>query len=195
MTNQDMARMRRGSDYARSSGELLVVDPTVDDVATLLDGRRADVELLRLVPGGRGLEQIAGHLAGRRDITALHILSHGEPGALLLAGERVDLPGLVKRPGVLADIADALAEDARVVLYGCSVAAGPAGRAFLDFLEASLDVRVAASVGPVGAATLAAAGPCVAATARQSSRSSHRRRWRSMPACWRARPAPPATTS
>jgi Ca2+-binding RTX toxin-like protein len=134
--------------------ELLIVDPAVGQAHVLLDGRRADVEVVHLAPGGRGLEQVAGHLAGRRGIIALHVLSHGEPGALLLAGERIDLAGLAARSGVLADIADSLAADARVVLYGCSVAAGPAGRGLLDYLEGSFGVAVAASEAPVGAAAL-----------------------------------------
>ena len=112
------------------------------------------MDVLHLVPGRRGLEQIATHLAGRRGVTSLHILSHGEPGAILLAGERVDLPALVMRRVALAGIADALAPDAEVLLYGCSVAAGPRGRGFLEYLEASLGADVAASVSPVGASTL-----------------------------------------
>ncbi|MEQ8394645.1 DUF4347 domain-containing protein [Thalassobaculum sp.] len=136
------------------SSELLVIDAAVSDSALLVDGLRPGIEVLHLVPGGRGLEQIAAHLAGRRGVTALHILSHGEPGALLLAGDRIDLPALAMRHGVLSDLAETLAADASVVLYGCSVAAGRLGRGFLEYLEASLGVDVAASVSPVGAAAL-----------------------------------------
>ena len=71
----------------------------------------------------------------------------------MLAGERVDLPALAASPWALETIAGALADDASVVLYGCSVAAGPAGRNFLFSLEACLGVAVAASDGPVGSAT------------------------------------------
>lgn len=155
MINHDMARERCGDDgILRRGCELLIVDPGVADASVLLDGRRTDIEVLQLAPDGRGLEQIAAHLSGRRGVTALHILSHGMPGALLLAGGRIDVPALAMRPGVLADIAGALAADAQVVLYGCSLAAGPAGHRFVDFLEASLGVAVAASVTPVGAEAL-----------------------------------------
>lgn len=180
MNRQDMARERcAGYEEPRRARELLIVDPGVEDASVLLDGRRADVEVLHLAPDGRGLEQIAALLSGRRGIATLHILSHGEPGILLLAGERIDVPALVMRPAVLADIAGALAADAQVMLYGCSLAAGHAGHRFLDYLEAALGVAVAASVMPVGAAaqgggwTLrgrdgAAAEPVFAAAARDA---------------------------
>ncbi len=131
--------------------EILVVDPDVDDAGALLDGRRAGFDVLRLIEGGNALGQILRHLDGRRGITALHVLSHGEPGALRLAGERVDRTALAARPAALAAIAGRLAADAEVVLYGCSVAAGSVGRGFVDNLETSLGVAVAASAGPVGA--------------------------------------------
>ena len=98
---------------------VLVVDCGVGDAGVLLDGRRADIAVLRLTPDGRPLDQIARHLEGRRGVPALHVLSHGEPGALMLAGERVDLPALAASPWALETIAGALADDASVVLYGC----------------------------------------------------------------------------
>lgn len=147
-----------GSLAAEDSGEadreILVVDPGVDEPSVLVHGRRPGIEVLYLRAGGRGLEQIAEFVAGRCGIEALHLLCHGEPGALVLAGERVDLPALAVRPGVLEDIARSFHDDARVLLYGCSVASGAEGLMFLDFLEARLGVGVAASAGPVGAATL-----------------------------------------
>ncbi|MEQ8394646.1 DUF4347 domain-containing protein [Thalassobaculum sp.] len=146
--------LQAGSAHPDSGNELLVVDSAVGDASLLVSGRRAGMDVLHLAPDRRGLEQIASHLAGRSGITSLHVLSHGEPGALLLAGDRIDLPALAMRRVALAGIASALTEDAEVLLYGCSVAAGPRGRGFLEYLEAALGADVAASVSPVGASTL-----------------------------------------
>lgn len=133
-------------------GEILIVDSAVADQTHLVDGRRPGIDVIRLQEGGRGLEQIAEQLGDRRMITELHVLCHGEPGALLLAGDRVDLPALAMRPGVLAVISEALDDSAVVALYGSSVAAGAVGLHFLDYLETVLGVAVAASAGPVGSA-------------------------------------------
>ncbi len=147
---------RSRTDRPRADGrtaerELLIVDPGVDDIAILLAGLRDGVDVLHLAADGRGFEQIAGHLAGRRGVPALHIICRGEPGCLLLAGTRIDLPAIAVRYGVLADIACALDRDAKVVLYACSVGADPAGSRFLDYLEVALGTDVAAASRPVGA--------------------------------------------
>ncbi len=128
--------------------------PAPPAAPVLVNGRRPEIEVLHLSPGGRGLEQIADHLAGLHGISILHLLCHGEPGVLVLAGDRIDLPALAVRRALLADMGPAFGCGARVALYGCSVAAGAAGLQFLDYLEAALGVGVAASAGPVGAAAL-----------------------------------------
>lgn len=143
-----------GTEGPAAGRDVLVVDAGIHDPAILINGRHPGVEVVRLEPGGRGLEQIAGQLAGRRGISSLHLLCRGEPGALVLAGERIDLPALAMRPAVLTGIAAALEPGAVVALYGCSVASGAAGLKFLDYLEAVLGVSVAASAGLVGAPAL-----------------------------------------
>ena len=133
---------------------LLVIDPGVLDVATLLEGCLAHVDVMVLTPDGDALGQIGAYLlgtSGKSAVSSLHILSHGMPGALRLAGETFDLPALARQSAALARIAAALAPDADVVLYGCSVAASASGRRFIAFLEGALDAPVAASSSPVGA--------------------------------------------
>lgn len=136
-----------------TAASLIVVDCDVASAAVLLDGLPADSDVLQLSGGGGGLAQIAGYLQGRRGLSGLHIVGRGAPGALHLSGERIDRAALWAAEGDLTWIADALAEDALVVLYGGSVAAGPQGAQFLDHLERVLGVAVAASAGPVGSAS------------------------------------------
>lgn len=145
---------RRITATAAVGSELLVVDSGIGEAQMLVGGRRSGIDVVHLAGGGRGLEQIIGHLADHRGVTALHLLSHGEPGVLVLAGERVDLPAVAMRRAVLSAAAEAFAPGAIVAIYGCSVAAGAAGLQFLDYLETVLGVGVAASAGPVGAAAL-----------------------------------------
>ena len=93
-------------------------------------------------------------MAGRQNVSALHILSHGAPGALALSGQRIDAATLAARPALMAAIRGALSDDSEIVLYGCSVAQGAHGAAFVAALSALLDRPVAASAGPVGATRL-----------------------------------------
>jgi len=143
-----------GGEAAPGGAEILVVDAGIDVPDILVNGCRRGVGVHRLEAGGRGLEQIAAGLGKRRDVSVLHLLSRGEPGALLLAGDRIDLPALAMRPALLVELSEAFRPDAVLVLYGGSVACGPAGLRFLDYLETALGITVAASATPVGAAAL-----------------------------------------
>jgi len=133
---------------------ILFVDSAVDSASRLLAGLHPGFEAVQLPESGDPVAAIALHLAGRRDIAALHILSHGAPGALSLSGQRIDAAALAARPALTAAIRDALSGDAEIVLYGCSVAQGQHGEAFVDALSALLDRPVAASAHPVGATRL-----------------------------------------
>ncbi|WP_193186591.1 DUF4347 domain-containing protein [Nisaea sediminum] len=129
----------------------LVVDRGVRDSDILLAERDPSFQVIRLEKDGDPLGQIAVALAGERDVASLHILSHGEPGALILANTRVDTEILGRSSKYLDAIRSSLAWDADIVLYGCSVGAGNTGREFVDALEKRLGAEVLASALPVGA--------------------------------------------
>ncbi|WPZ32629.1 DUF4347 domain-containing protein [Thalassobaculum sp. OXR-137] len=133
---------------------VLVIDAEVAEAGLLIDDLDDAVDILLLIPGRSGLGQIADYLEFRRDVPSLHILSHGQPGALFLAGSRIDLASLVLSQKTLDTIAAALSADASVVLYGCSVMAGPKGSSFTRFLGVALDADVSASLMPVGSLAL-----------------------------------------
>lgn len=140
-----------GAGFGVVRREIAFIDRGVDHGQVLHDGVPAGIAVAWIEPGRPALTQIAARLADGPPVGALHIVGHGEPAALLLAGERIDGRMLVDRPSALAGIARALAADALVTLYSGSVAAGPIGRAFVDVLETGLGAAVAASDGPVGA--------------------------------------------
>lgn len=129
---------------------VLAIDPDVHDADCLIADLGDDVDILLLVPGRSGLGQIADFLADRRDVPSLHILSHGRPGSLMLAGSRIDLAALVLSHQTLETIAGALGEQPSVVLYGCSVLAGPKGASFARFLSVVLHAEISGSLMPVG---------------------------------------------
>lgn len=139
---------------ATKTADVLFIDPAVMHADPLLAGLDTATAVYRLSAGGNAFGQIAAALGARRGLTNLHLLSHGEPGTLLLAGERVDLGMLADSGDALDAIAATLADDATVILYGCSVAGGVEGQQFLEALELALGVPVAAADAPVGAEAL-----------------------------------------
>jgi|GEM_PF-391341 len=135
--------------------ELVVIDGAVPDLQAVRHAaarRRAGA--LVLEPGRDGLEQIVDRLAGYRGFSALHIVGHGRDGAITLAGAEVDAISAERSAGLLARIGAVLTPDGSLLLYGCGVAAGERGRAFVARLAALTGVAVAAAAGPVGAASL-----------------------------------------
>ena len=80
-----------GGQDSRSAGkEIVFIDSRVEDYASLLAGSEVD-EFVVLKPDRNGVEQMAEYLHGRAGIEAIHILSHGTPGGLLIGDSLLDL--------------------------------------------------------------------------------------------------------
>lgn len=135
-----------------TAAEFLFVDAGVENSEILIDGLAPSTEVIRLLKDQAPLEQIAAAVTGRNDIGTVHILSHGEPGALALAGEQVDEACLKENASALDAIKSALSESAEIALWACSTAANATGQSFAKALEAATGARVFAADGPVGAA-------------------------------------------
>ena len=136
--------------------ELVVIDGRIADSQALLDDlvARSDTatrfETLVLDRSDDAIARIGQALAGRQDIAALHILSHGAEGQLLLGDRVIDVQTLQQRASELGTWADALASDADILLYGCNVGAGEAGNALVQQLAQLTSADVAASSDDTG---------------------------------------------
>ncbi|MGL4325736.1 MAG: DUF4347 domain-containing protein, partial [Beijerinckiaceae bacterium] len=101
-----------------------------------------------------GVEQMAAALSGESDISAIHIISHGQSGNLHLG--RAELTQETMQ-GQYADefaaIRDRLSADADILLYGCDVGDGASGRDFVAALSQITRADIAASNDLTGSAT------------------------------------------
>jgi Ca2+-binding RTX toxin-like protein len=152
------------------------VDSGVDGYAALLDGLlgqdgAADARVFVLDSARDGVAQIGEVLDGASDIAAIHILSHGTSGGLQLGSTRLDMQTLGLHAEALRSWGEALGTDADLLLYGCDVADGEWGAAFVEDLAALTGADVAASTDRTGAAALggdwileASTGPIESAT-------------------------------
>jgi hypothetical protein len=104
--------------------ELVVIDAGVADPDTLIAALPPGTAVLLLDPGRDGLEQIAAALQGRTGLTALHIVSHGAPGQIVLGSTLLGATTLAAHADALAALGAALAEHGDLLLYGCDVAVG-----------------------------------------------------------------------
>jgi len=131
-----------------------IIDSRAGDVAAIVASLPAGATVFVLDPARDGLAQIAGLLAGTQDIQALNIVSHGSAGALWLGDGVLDGAGLADHAADLAAIGTHLAPGGDILLYGCDVAAGATGAAFIDSLAGLTGADVAASTDLTGSAAL-----------------------------------------
>ncbi len=130
------------------------IDGSLDNLDTLLAAMRPGARVVVLDPAGDGLAQIADALAGTSGLDAIHIISHGSAGILRLGSGALDTAVIASQPEALATIGSALSASGDLLLYGCDVAAGQAGQAFIAALAAATGADVAASTDLTGAAFL-----------------------------------------
>ena len=138
---------------AETPHEIIFVDARVQDLHAFLAGRTTEV--IMLDPSRDGVEQMAAALAGRTGIDAIHILSHGDAGQLYLGDSTLDAHSISgEHADELATIKTALSNNADILIYGCDVAAGDQGQAFVTALATATGADVAASIDSTGSADL-----------------------------------------
>jgi predicted cupin superfamily sugar epimerase len=93
-------------------------------------------------------------LANRSDIASVHIVSHGAEGSLQLGASTINSDNLQAYSNSLQQWASALTADADILLYGCDVASGETGEAFVQQLSQLTGADVAASDDLTGSAAL-----------------------------------------
>jgi Domain of unknown function (DUF4347) len=135
--------------------EVAFIDDSLPDLETLIADLGPNVEIHLINSQADGIDQIADVLAGRSDIAALHILSHGEAGVLHVGNGLLTAETMRSHyANELAVIRSALSENADLLIYGCDFAAGDAGRAAAQALADATGADVAASEDLTGSADL-----------------------------------------
>jgi len=138
--------------------ELAFIDPAIPDYHTLVEGLRAAgsdgrrLELVVLDAHQDGITQITAALSATRDVSAVHVLSHGSDGSVRLGSGRLDFEALVSNAGTIQGWARSLAPGADLLIYGCDVAGGEAGRSLMQALTRLTGADVSASDDRTGAA-------------------------------------------
>ena len=131
--------------------ELAVISNTVPDSKLIIDSLEEGTEVLVLNDDSDVLDQINEYLdASAVKYDAIHIVSHGGSGHMVLNGTRIDMQSLEADPASWAAIGEHLTNDGDILLYGCNIAADEDGRAFASQLASLTGADVAASAGPTG---------------------------------------------
>ncbi|MFN7890247.1 MAG: DUF4347 domain-containing protein, partial [Pirellula sp.] len=123
------------------SRELIFIDTSVQDFHQLLDDivsqgdPTRQMEVVFVDPTRDGIEQISEALAGRTNIDAIHIVSHGSEGQVQLGNSVLNNASLAGYSGEIAGWASFLDSDADLQLHGCDMGSED-GKALIDSIAA-----------------------------------------------------------
>ena len=146
------------SGEVQSVVEFVVIDPSADDyeamVADLqLNSERA-FEVLVLDPRKDGIVQITEALKELKNVSAIHLVSHGDEGELLLGTGVLSQRTMDQYSDEMSSWHHSMTANAELLVYGCDLAATQSGRDLLDSLSVVTKADLAASVDNTGHAIL-----------------------------------------
>ncbi len=142
------------SSPSTSNRSIAFIASNVDDYQSLVAELQLGADTYVLDPLSDAVSQITQTLKERSDITSLHIFSHGSAGSLQLEETVLDLDDLSQYASEIQSWKQSLALGADILLYGCDVAAGDRGKAFVQQFSQWTGADVAASDNLTGSAIL-----------------------------------------
>ncbi|MCV6591189.1 MAG: DUF4347 domain-containing protein, partial [Marinobacterium sp.] len=126
--------------------KLIVIDRSLADADQIAAQRTPDSTVLWLNNTQDGLQQITDTLAHYSGIESLHIFSHGSPATLQLGSSSLTEESITRQyQAQLNQWQQALTPEADILLYGCNVAEGEQGQAFVEALSQVTGADIAAS--------------------------------------------------
>jgi hypothetical protein len=131
--------------------EIVFVDTGVEGYQTLVNDivNNADstrnIEVVLLDSNQNGIEQISETLLDHDDLSAIHIISHGEDGNIELGNTRLNDETLTENSLAITLWADSFAENGDILIYGCNLAETEVGKNLIHGLSQLTLTDVAAS--------------------------------------------------
>ena len=137
-----------------STKTVVFIDPNVADWQDLVNGVEPGSLVFILDPQRDGISQITNKLAALTDINSVQIISHGGDGSLQLGSTQLNSDNLNGYSSQLQQWGKSLASTGDILLYGCNVAQGVVGKAFVQQISQLTGADVAASDDLTGSAAL-----------------------------------------
>src|SRR4028118_631948 len=138
-----------------SGSAIAFIDTQVENYQSLIAGVTPGTEVVVLDGNRDAIDQITQILGDRSNIDSIHIISHGAPGSLQLGDVHLSLDDIECDRNSLQQWFSPRTYSTRknrpnILLYGCCVAAGGTGKAFVKRLSELTGASVAASENLTG---------------------------------------------
>lgn len=146
--------MKCTQDFSSIPLSIAFIDDTLDDLATLHATLSKDVCVHLLSHEKNILSQISDVMSELAEINSIHIFTHGNSGEIKLGSNGLSLETLPMYGAELMTMSSAMTNDGEIYLYGCEVAFGKRGTAFVKMLGDITGLKVAAATHKMGHAEL-----------------------------------------
>jgi len=127
------------------SSTVIFIDSQVEFRQTLINDLNPQTEVVILNSYEDGIEQITQYLAEKKAIKSIHIVSHGSQATLNLGNSKLSLETISK---YTKNLSQWLTKE--ILIYGCNVGVGDAGKEFITKLHHITGAAIAASNTPTG---------------------------------------------
>ncbi|VEP17573.1 conserved hypothetical protein [Hyella patelloides LEGE 07179] len=124
---------------------IVFVDSNVADYQFLVNSVEPGTKVVVLDANRNGVEQITEELASHNNLDSIQILSHGNSANLQLGNGSLDNGNIESYASQLQQWGESLSIDGDIFLYGCNVAEGEQGQAFINRLSEITTADIAAS--------------------------------------------------
>ena len=138
---------------AKSTKTVVFIDPNVTDWQNLVNGVEPGSLVFILDPRQDSVRQITDKLAALTEIDNIQIISHGGEGSLSLGSTQLNSANLSSYSSQ-QQWGQSLTTTGDILLYGCDVAGGVIGKAFVQQISQLTGADVAASDDWTGSAAL-----------------------------------------
>ena len=138
----------------KSTKTVVFIDPNVTDWQNLVNGVEPGSLVFILDPRQDSARQITDKLAALTEIDNIQIISHGGEGSLSLSSTQLNSANLSSYSSQLQQWGQSLTTTGDILLYGCDVAGGVIGKAFVQQISQLTGADVAASDDWTGSAAL-----------------------------------------
>lgn len=157
-TDSDQTSVQQNDAALQSTVELVVIDPSAENyeqlVADIQSQTDREFEVLILNPREDGIAQITDALQELRDVSAIHLVSHGDEGEVLLGASVLSQRTIGRYAAELVTWQQSMTADADLLIYGCDLTASEDGIELTDSLNTLLGADIAASDDLTGHASL-----------------------------------------
>ncbi|WP_449420984.1 DUF4347 domain-containing protein, partial [Phormidium nigroviride] len=130
--------------------QILFIDSAVKDFSNLVLSVKLGTKVIVLDTTRNGIEEITSVLENSSSISSIHIVSHGKPANLQLGSTELNSENIEANSHLLQKWSSAFRDKGEILLYGCNVAAGKTGEAFVQKIAELTGADVAASTDITG---------------------------------------------